>query len=285
MITGAAKVRLAPGVQQFGSLRGRSYGELRKTGDGRREAARCILGVPALSLLLTILTRAAAIVRDEVVREPLSRSVEDYLKIIYRLSEDGRPASTSQIAEALSLAPPSVSGMVKRLSELGLLTHEPYRGATLTAEGRHEAVRVIRRHRLIEAYLVGFLSYTWDSVHQEAERLEHAVSDELVERMAAALGYPTVDPHGDPIPDADGAVARPKLTPLADVLAGDNVEIRRVDTSDAERLRYLAGAGLVLGARVRVTEREPFSGPITVEVSGRSQVLAFDLAKLVYCAT
>ncbi len=228
--------------------------------------------------------RAAAIVREDVAREPLSRSVEDYLKAIYHLSEDGRPASTSQIAEALSLAPPSVSGMVKRLSELGLLTHEPYRGATLTAEGRHEAVRVIRRHRLIEAYLVGFLAYTWDSVHQEAERLEHAVSDELVERMAVALGHPTVDPHGDPIPDVHGAVARPKLTPLAEVDSGNNAEIRRVDTSDAERLRYLAGAGLVLGARVRVLEREPFSGPITLEVSGRSQVLAFDLAKLVYCS-
>lgn len=259
----------------------------REEGRGRREEGGgrrvCIPALPALTLPQTP-TRAASIVRDEVGREPLSRSVEDYLKAIYHLSEDGRAASTSQIAEALSLAPPSVSGMVKRLSELGLLTHEPYRGATLTAEGRHEAVRVIRRHRLIEAYLVGFLGYTWDNVHQEAERLEHAVSDELVERMAVALGHPTVDPHGDPIPDADGAVARPKLTPLADVLAGNNAEIRRVDTSDAERLRYLAGVGLVLGARVRVLEREPFSGPITLEVSGRSQVLDYDLAKLVHCA-
>ena len=261
--------------QQFGWLRGGG-------GENYGEASRCILRLSGLTLQHT-LSRAVPIVRDEV-REPLSRSVEDYLKAIYRLSEDGRPASTSQIAEALSLAPPSVSGMVKRLSELGLLTHEPYRGATLTAEGRHEAVRVIRRHRLIEAYLVGYLGYTWDSVHQEAERLEHAVSDELVERMAVALGHPTVDPHGDPIPDADGAVARPKLTALAEVDAGSNAEIRRVDTSDAERLRYLAGVGLVLGARVRVIEREPFSGPITLEVSGRSQVLAHDLAKLVYCA-
>jgi DtxR family transcriptional regulator, Mn-dependent transcriptional regulator len=175
--------------------------------------------------------------------------------------------------------------MVKRLSEIGLLTHEPYHGATLTAEGRHEAVRVIRRHRLIEAYLVGFLGYTWDSVHQEAERLEHAVSDELVERMAVALGHPTVDPHGDPIPSADGAVARPMLTPLADVDVGNNAEVRRVDTSDPERLRYLASSGLVLGARIRVLDREPFNGPMTLEVSGRSQVLANDLARLVHCAT
>ncbi len=225
-----------------------------------------------------------AIVREEALREPLSRSVEDYLKAIYRLSEDGRPASTSQIAEILSLAPPSVSGMVKRLSELGLLTHEPYRGVTLTEEGRHEAVRVVRRHRLIEAYLVARLGYTWDSVHDEAERLEHAVSDELVERMAAALDHPAVDPHGDPIPDAFGAIARPSLTPLAELPVGADAEIRRVDTSDAERLRYFASAGLVPGARVHVLEREPFSGPMTLEIAGRSRVLASDLAKLVHCA-
>jgi DtxR family Mn-dependent transcriptional regulator len=224
-------------------------------------------------------------VADELLREPLSRSVEDYLKTIYRLSEDGRPASTSQIAEVLSLAPPSVSGMVKRLSELGLLTHEPYRGVTLTESGRIAAIRVVRRHRLIEAYLVARLGYTWDSVHDEAERLEHAVSDELVERLAAALGHPEVDPHGDPIPDAAGAVAHPKLTPLADVTVGSDAEIRRVDTSDAERLRYLAGAGLVPGAQVRVVEREPFKGPVTLLVAGRSQVLASDLAAVVLCDT
>lgn len=223
-------------------------------------------------------------VDDMTVRESLSRSVEDYLKTIYRICEDGRPASTSQIADALSLAPPSVSGMVKRLSELGLLTHEPYRGVTLTESGRRAAIRVVRRHRLIEAYLVANLGYTWDSVHDEAERLEHAVSDELVERLSAALGYPDVDPHGDPIPDADGEIAAPELTPLAEVATGMSVEVRRVDTSDAERLRYFGGAGLVPGARVRVVERAPFKGPVTLEVSGRSQVLAADLATLVLCS-
>lgn len=222
-------------------------------------------------------------VADELVREPLSRSVEDYLKTIYRLSEAGRPASTSQIAEALALAPPSVSGMVKRLSEQGLLSHEPYRGVLLTEMGRLAAVRVVRRHRLIESYLVARLGYTWDSVHDEAERLEHAVSDELVERMAEALGHPEVDPHGDPIPDARGKVAHPALSPLSDVAAGRIVEVRRVDTNDAERLRYLAAAGLIPGAAVTVVERAPFNGPVTVEVEGRSLALALDLAGVVLC--
>ena len=137
----------------------------------------------------------------------LTRSVEDYLKTIYRLSLDGQPAATSEIARVLELAPPSVSGMIRRLSEQGLLAHVPYRGVELTAEGRRAALRMVRRHLLIEAYLVARLGYTWDTVHEEAERLEHAVSDALIERMAVALGNPKFDPHGDPIPDDQGHVA------------------------------------------------------------------------------
>src|SRR3954451_23721260 len=129
-------------------------------------------------------------------QDTLTRSVEDYLKAIYRLSPEGRPASTSDIAHLLALSAPSVSGMVKRLSELGLLEHAPYKGVQLTDTGRRAALRMVRRHRLIEAYLVQFLDYSWDTVHQEAERLEHAVTDQLVERMAGALGHPTTDPHG-----------------------------------------------------------------------------------------
>src|ERR671910_3226667 len=152
-----------------------------------------------------------------VASETLTRSVEDYLKAIYRLSPEGRPASTSEIAHLLALSAPSVTGMVKRLSEHGLLEHLPYKGVQLTEEGRRAALRMVRRHRLIEAYLVAFLGYTWDTVHAEAERLEHAVSDTLVERMAAVLGNPTVDPHGDPIPTSDGAIHEPASTPLTQV--------------------------------------------------------------------
>jgi DtxR family transcriptional regulator, Mn-dependent transcriptional regulator len=130
-----------------------------------------------------------------VAKEPLTQSVEDYLKAIYSLSPEGRPASTSDIAHRLDLSAPSVSGMVKRLSEQGLLEHVPYKGVQLTDEGRRAALRMIRRHRIIETYLVARLGYGWDTVHDEAERLEHAVSDRLIERMAEALGNPGADPH------------------------------------------------------------------------------------------
>src|SRR6185312_6910285 len=190
--------------------------------------------------------------------ESLTRSVEDYLKAIYQLSPEGRPASTSEIAHLLALSPPSVTGMVKRLSEHGLLEHVPYKGVQLTEEGRRAALRTIRRHRLIEAYLVAFLGYTWDTVHDEAERLEHAVSDQLVERMASVLGHPSVDPHGDPIPDVDGAIHEPASTPLSELPEGILVELRRVDESDPERLRYIASIGLHPGARVIVVDRQPF---------------------------
>src|SRR6185295_227319 len=162
------------------------------------------------------------------VSESLTRSVEDYLKAIYQLSPEGRPASTSEIAHLLALSPPSVTGMVKRLSEHGLLEHVPYRGVQLTDEGRRAALRMVRRHRVIEAYLVEFLGYSWDTVHEEAERLEHAVSETLIERMVNALGNPDVDPHGDPIPTADGSIHEISCTPLSDLSVGETAEIHRV---------------------------------------------------------
>jgi DtxR family Mn-dependent transcriptional regulator len=174
--------------------------------------------------------------------------------------------------------------MVKRLSELGLLEHLPYKGVQLTAEGRRAALRMVRRHRLIESYLVEFLGYSWDTVHQEAERLEHAVSDTLVERMAAALGHPTVDPHGDPIPSADGSVEEPETSPLAVLDAGDTAEIVRVVENDADRLRYLATLGLKPGAMVTVLDRQPFGGPLTIETRGEIQVIGQALALVLLCA-
>ena len=216
--------------------------------------------------------------------EVLTRSVEDYLKAIYRLSPHGRAASTSEIAQRLDLAPASVSGMVKRLSEQGLLEHIPYKGVQLTAEGRRAALRMLRRHRLIEAYLVAFLGYTWDTVHEEAERLEHAVSDTLVDRMAAVLGHPTVDPHGDPIPTSEGDIVELASIPLAEVPAGAAVEVRRVEEDQPDRLRYIASIGLRPGVRVTVVDRQPFEGPITVTVEGRTHVIGHELARVVRCA-
>jgi DtxR family Mn-dependent transcriptional regulator len=219
-----------------------------------------------------------------VAREPLTRSVEDYLKAIYTLSPEGRPASTSDIAHRLELSAPSVSGMVKRLSEQGLLEHVPYRGVQLTEEGRRAALRMIRRHRILETYLVARLGYGWDTVHEEAERLEHAVSDTLVERMAEALGNPGADPHGEPIPTADGLIEEISATPLSDVAAGETVEVRRVTAGDPDRLRYLASVGLTPGAVVTVLEHQPFRGPTTFRIDDRVRVLGHELALGLLCS-
>lgn len=216
--------------------------------------------------------------------DALTRSSEDYLKAIYRLSSGGAPVSTTGLALRLELTPASVSGMIKRLSEQGLVEHAPYRGVRLTLVGRRIALRMLRRHRLIETYLVALLGYTWDTVHDEAERLEHAVSDGLVDRMAAALGHPRFDPHGDPIPDVDGRITDFIHVPLSDVAAGDTVTIRRADTGDAERLRYLASAGLVPGALVKVVDSQPFRGPLKLDVGGAERIIGHELASLLLCS-
>jgi DtxR family Mn-dependent transcriptional regulator len=221
---------------------------------------------------------------EHAATNALTHSAEDYLKAIYALSGDA-PASTTRIAQRLDLAPASVSGMIRRLSEQDLIAHEPYRGVVLTPAGRRLALRVLRRHRVIETYLVQFLGYRLDDVHEEADRLEHAVSDVLVERMAAAVGHPRVDPHGDPIPDRNGALDEVRYTALPDLPIGVEAELCRVDTSDGDRLRYVARAGLVPGARVQLLDREPFDGPVTVRVGGRKKVLGLDMAMLLLCAS
>jgi DtxR family Mn-dependent transcriptional regulator len=215
--------------------------------------------------------------------EPLTRSVEDYLKAIYHLAREGRPATTSEIAQHLELSPPSVSGMIKRLADQGLLEHAPYKGVELTARGRRAALRMLRRHRIIETFLVERLGYSWDSVHAEAERLEHAVSDGLIDRMAAALGNPGFDPHGDPIPGPDGSMAEVIYTPLGDLPEGERAVVRRAATSDDEKLRYLADVGLVPGAEVVIVARQPFSGPVTVRLGSNERVVGHELAGVVLC--
>jgi DtxR family Mn-dependent transcriptional regulator len=216
---------------------------------------------------------------------PLTRSVEDYLKAIYHLSSQGGFAATSDIAAQLEVAPPSVSGMVKRLSETGLIEHVPYRGVQLTQQGRRAALKMIRRHRILEVYLTQQLGYDWDSVHEEAERLEHAVSDQLIERMSAALGHPRYDPHGAPIPTADGEIEEIELVSLADAPVGAELELREVGTQDPARLRYYAEQGLVPGVRLSVTERQPFNGPTTVFLyaAEASRVVGRELAQGLLC--
>ena len=197
---------------------------------------------------------------------PLTGPVEDYLKAIYDLERDAHPAATNDIAERLAISPASVSGMMRRLAEQGLITHEPYRGARLTTDGRRAALRTLRRHRILECYLTEVLGYPWDRVHDEAERLEHAASEELIERMADALGNPLHDPHGAPIPSREGVVEETTRRALSDVGAGENVRVRMVMDDDGDRLRYLAELGIRPGSIIRLLDRAPFDGPITLWV-------------------
>jgi DtxR family Mn-dependent transcriptional regulator len=215
----------------------------------------------------------------------LSRSVEDYLKAIYGLSRSGGPASTSAVAEALAVQPASVTGMVKRLAEAELVEHVPYRGVRLTEGGRREALRILRRHRIIETYLCNRLGYAWEDVHEEAERLEHAVSDTLIERMAAALEFPSHDPHGAPIPTSAGEIERTDFATLADVEPGAEVRVRAVRDDDPERLRSMEAKGLTPGARVVVGREQVPGGLLRIRVgsgSGTTRSVEPELARLVF---
>ncbi len=214
----------------------------------------------------------------------LSRSVEDYLKAIYGLSERGDAASTSAIADALAVQPASVTGMVKRMAESGLLEHAPYRGVRLTDRGIREALKVLRRHRIIETYLCERLGFAWEDVHEEAERLEHAASDTLVERMAAALEFPSHDPHGAPIPTSAGEIESIEFCTLADALPGTDLRVRAVRDEDPERLRFIEAAGLTPGAIVRVEESARAEEVVAVTVGADPDVHAVgrELAALIY---
>ncbi|MEO5815718.1 MAG: metal-dependent transcriptional regulator [Gemmatimonadaceae bacterium] len=223
---------------------------------------------------------------SDPVAPPLSGPVEDYLKAIYDLERVGEPAATNDIAVQLRVSAASVSGMVRRLADQGLITHEPYRGVRLTSDGRHAALRTLRRHRILECYLTEVLGLPWDRVHEEAERLEHAASEELIERMADALGNPLHDPHGAPIPTRDGRVEESTLRSLAEMGQGDRVRVRRMQDEDAERLRYLAELGIRPGALVRVLDRAPFDGPITLWIDdaggGAQRAIGVALANQVF---
>lgn len=216
---------------------------------------------------------------------PLSRSVEDYLKAIYGLCESGDAASTSSIAEVLDIQPASVTGMVKRLAEAGLLEHVPYRGVRLTRQGAREALRVLRRHRILETYLCERLGFSWDDVHDEAERLEHAASDALIEKMAAALEFPQHDPHGAPIPTRSGDIESTDPATLADARPGDRLRIRAVRDEHSAALRSMAAEGLVPGARVLVVEGQQLQGAVEITLGseeGEPRAVQDQLARQIY---
>jgi len=212
----------------------------------------------------------------------LSAPVEDYLKAIYEIETAGAAAGTNEIAQVLGIAAASVSGMVRRLADQGLIAHERYKGVRLTEAGRRAALRTIRRHRVIEAYLAGALGYPWDRVHDEAERLEHACSDELIDRMAAAIGEPATDPHGHPIPTREGTLEERQVVQLSGVPTGARVRVERVSDKDGDRLRYLAELGVTPGTIVDLVRREPFDGPITLRIGSAERSIGPALAGQVF---
>ena len=193
----------------------------------------------------------------------ITPAMQDYLKAVYRLGRDG-PVATQQLADELGVAASSATNMAKRLHELGLLNHAPYHGVTLTPEGERAALDVVRRHRLLETYLAEAVGLGWDEIHDEAERLEHHLSDRLEARLDSLLGFPATDPHGDPIPRA-GAELAPDPT-LLQTPAGAEGRVSRVSDRDPELLRYLGALGIIPGARITVLEHLPFEGPVRVRV-------------------
>ena len=215
------------------------------------------------------------------VRAPRpSEAIEDYAKAIYALASraEGK-VTTNALAERLGVTAGSASAMVKRLAERGLAEHTPYHGVHLTPAGERIALSVMRSHRLIELYLTEHLGVPWDRVHEEAEALEHVISDDLRARISAKLGDPTHDPHGDPIPDADLVIDEGRTRSLADMQVGDRGRFVRVSDADPEMLRYLDGRGIALGDDLEVVDRQPFDGPLTVRFGSKEHVLGGGLSR------
>jgi DtxR family Mn-dependent transcriptional regulator len=213
-----------------------------------------------------------------VSKSELSVAIQDYLKEIYKIQASGEKATTTAIAKRMDVAPSSATSMLKKLAALGLAEHAPYRGVELSEAGTKIALEVIRHHRLIEQYLAETLGLSIDAVHAEADRLEHVLSEELEARIDEKLGYPTHDPHGDPIPDAGLNVERSELRSLEALEPGEEATVKRVPDGDADLLRYLAKLALVPGGRVTMRRSEPFGGPLTVLVSGQEHAISRELA-------
>lgn len=211
-------------------------------------------------------------------RENVTPVIEDYLKAIYSLRQANEPVRTVALAEHLNVKPPTVTAMLKTLADLNLIRYEPYRGVELTASGEQIALEIVRHHRLIELYLVKALGFSWDEVHDEAEILEHFISEKLENRIAEYLGNPTRDPHGDPIPALDGTLPDQTANSLADFAPPQTVRVVRVRDQTADRLRYLAELGLVPDAIIKIVASEPFDGPVTIKIGCRPTALDRRLA-------
>lgn len=211
----------------------------------------------------------------------ISPAVEDYLKTIYVLQQELPAVTTTAIAERLEFAAPSVTNMLKKLADLHLVHYTPYQGVALTAAGEKIALEVIRHHRLLELYLIEALGYSWDQVHDEADRLEHVISEQFEERIDIALGRPTLDPHGDPIPGKDGSLPPAEETRLVDMEVGQSAVIARV-AGGADVLRYVGSLGLLPQTTVHVLDKAPFNGPLTIQVGETERALGRELAGYIF---
>ncbi|MBE2198594.1 MAG: metal-dependent transcriptional regulator [Anaerolinea sp.] len=210
------------------------------------------------------------------------QAVEDYLKTIYMLAEIESPVSTSRIAEARDVKPASVTSMLRRLAKLNMVHYEKHYGVALTPAGEKVALEVIRHHRLLELYLMEALGFAWDEVHEQADILEHVISEQLEERIAAFLGHPTLDPHGDPIPDKDGAMVTMDTVVLADMEVGARAQVARIiDDANSDMLRYLAELGLTPGVQFEVVEIAPFAGPFSLQIGADVKVVGRMIAQTI----
>lgn len=207
-----------------------------------------------------------------------TQAVEDYLKTIYELQAEGGKVSTTRLSEQLGVAPASVTGMVKKLAKMRLVVHEPYRGVKLTKSGEKIALEVIRHHRLVESYLSEALGVPWDKVHEEADKWEHVISEEMEDLMADKLGHPTTDPHGAPIPSREGVMPQADLRRLSELEPGDMAVIAEVSDHDPELLRYLGELGLFPESLIEVVSSAPFQGPITIKINGDKHALGREVA-------
>lgn len=220
------------------------------------------------------------------MKKKLTISTEDYLKTIYELTENGESASTNALAQKLKISAPSVTGMIKKLASAkpALVEYQKHQGVTLTREGKRAALEVIRHHRLLEAWLVQTLGYSWDEVHEEAERLEHVISEDFEQRIAAAMGHPTRDPHGELIPTADLKMPPEDSTPLSALRPDQTGTIQCVKAADTELLRYLESLGLVPGAALEVKDYSPFDHNLTVKVGRKTVVLGLSVTSKIFIA-
>ncbi|MBN2732263.1 MAG: metal-dependent transcriptional regulator [Balneolaceae bacterium] len=214
----------------------------------------------------------------------LSQAVEDYLKAIFKLQADEKGVSTTRLAEAMEVSSASATNMIKRLAEMGLVDHQSYKGAKLTGSGRKIALEIIRHHRLLELYLLEVMGYSWDEVHDEAEKLEHHISERFEDKIAELLGDPTHDPHGDPIPTKDGIMPKMDEQPLIQAEESQTYIIGRVKDQDPERLRYLEKEGLLPGVQLTIKKKAPFNGPLTLLVEDEEKIIGQDLAKTIFVA-